>query len=200
MTGFVRKPVEQFREDHTGWVPPRHKCMLAIVVGLQLLHEMRVSVIPDEDFDARAADAALTASRALMGVVARSVAGVLEIVTLPQFRVLVLLDTSGPLRMGVLGEAIGVLPSTLSRAIDRIVEAGWVRRTTRPASRREVLIELTPAGQNLVTHALEQRRDNIADILSVLSPDQKSAIVSAFELFARAAGETSSKDLLILGI
>ncbi len=120
--------------------------------------------------------------------------------TLPQFRVLVLLDTSGALRMGVLGEAIGVLPSTLSRAIDRIVEAGWVRRTTRPASRREVLIELTPAGQNLVTHALEQRRDNIAEILSVLSPNQKSAIVSAFELFAGAAGETSSKELLILGI
>ena len=174
--------------------------MLAIVVFLQLLYEMRVYVIPDEDFDARVADAALTASRALMGVVARSVAGVLEIVTLPQFRVLVLLDTSGPLRMGVLGEAIGVLPSTLSRAIDRIVEAGWVRRTTRPASRREVLIELTPAGQNLVTHALEQRRDNMAEILSVLSPDQKSAIVSAFELFARAAGETSSEELLILGI
>jgi len=161
---------------------------------------MRAQVIPDEDFDARAADAALTASRALMGVVARSVAGVLEIVTLPQFRVLVVLDTSGPLRMGVLGESIGVLPSTLSRAIDRIVEGGWVRRTTGPASRREVLIELTPAGQNLVTHALEQRRDNIAEILSIMSPEQKSAIVTAFELFAVAAGETSSEDLLILGI
>jgi DNA-binding MarR family transcriptional regulator len=174
--------------------------MLAIVAYLQLLQEMRAHVIPVNDSDARAVDAALTASRALMGVVARSVAGVLEIVTLPQFRVLVVLDNSGPLRMGVLGEAIGVLPSTLSRAIDRIVEAGWVRRTTRPTSRREVLIELTPAGQNLVTHALEQRRDNIVEILSVLSPDEKAAIVSAFELFAGAAGETSSEDLLILGI
>ena len=135
-----------------------------------------------------------------MGVVARSVAGVLEIVTLPQFRVLVVLDSSGPLRMGVLGEAIGVLPSTLSRAIDRIVAGGWVKRTTRSASRREVLIELTPAGQNLVTHALEQRRDNLAEILSVLSPSERSTIVTAFELFAGAAGETSSEDLLILGV
>jgi DNA-binding MarR family transcriptional regulator len=157
-------------------------------------------VVSDEDFDARAADAALAASRALMGVVARSVADVLEIVTLPQFRVLVVLNNSGPLRMGVLGEVIGVLPSTLSRAIDRIVEAGWVRRTARPASRREVLIELTPAGENLVAQTLEHRRDNIAEILSVLSPDQKTAIVTAFELFAGAAGETSSEDLLILGI
>ncbi|MBK5239452.1 MAG: MarR family transcriptional regulator [Actinomycetales bacterium] len=157
-------------------------------------------MIPDEDLDARAADAALTASRALMGVVARSVASVLEIVTLPQFRVLVVLESRGPLRMGVLGEAIGVFPSTLSRTIDRIVEAGWVKRTTGPASRREILIELTPAGQNLVTHALEQRRDNIAEILSVLSPDQKVAIVTAFELFAGAAGEISSEDLLVLGI
>ncbi|TFD49380.1 MarR family transcriptional regulator [Cryobacterium frigoriphilum] len=154
----------------------------------------------DDVFESRSADAALAASRALMGVVARSVSGALEVVTLPQFRVLVVLDGAGPLRMGVLGEAIGVLPSTLSRAIDRIVAAGWVRRTTKPANRREVLIELTMAGQNLVTNALEQRRDNIAQIMSDLSADQKSAIVAAFELFADAAGETPAEDLLVLGV
>lgn len=154
----------------------------------------------DHGFDDRSADAALAASRALMGVVARSVSGALEVVTLPQFRVLVVLDGAGPLRMGILGDAIGVLPSTLSRSIDRIVAAGWVRRTTKPANRREVLIELTTAGQKLVTNALEQRRNNIAEIMSVLSADQRSAIVAAFELFSDAAGETPAEDLLVLGM
>lgn len=157
-------------------------------------------MIPVEGFDDQAADAALTASRALMGVVARSVAGALEVVTLPQFRVLVVLDNLGSVRMGVLGEAIGARPSTLSRAVDRIVEGGWVKRTAGPASRREIFIELTPSGQDLVTHALEQRRDNIAQILAALSPDEQSSIVTAFQLFAGAAGEASSKDLLILGV
>lgn len=42
----------------------------------------------------------LTASRALLGVIARSLATVMDTVTLPQFRVLVVLSDFGPLRMG----------------------------------------------------------------------------------------------------
>jgi hypothetical protein len=47
-------------------------------------------------------DATLTASRALLGVVARSLAEVLEMVTLPQFRILVVIASSGTLKMGTL--------------------------------------------------------------------------------------------------
>ncbi|MBW4043283.1 MAG: MarR family transcriptional regulator, partial [Acidobacteria bacterium] len=40
--------------------------------------------------------AALRASRAMLGIVARSVAPALDKVSLPHFRVLVLLETGGP--------------------------------------------------------------------------------------------------------
>ena len=72
----------------------------------------------------------LTASRALLGLVARSLAGVSDAVTLPQFRVLVLLATRGPARMGDLAQLLGVHQSSFSRTAE-----GWKQRDCRCRSR-----------------------------------------------------------------
>jgi DNA-binding MarR family transcriptional regulator len=145
-------------------------------------------------------EATLTTSRALLGVVARSVAEALEMVTLPQLRVLVVLAGSGPLRMGALAQRVGAVPSTFSRSIDRMEQGGWVRRQHSPDSRREVLIHLTPHGENLVAHVTDRRRREIADILAQLKPDDRQAVGRAFALFAAAAGEPLPEDMIILGL
>ena len=75
-----------------------------------------------------AADATVTASRALLGIIARSMLPALEDVSLPQFRVLVLLSSAGALRMGALAERLGVTVSTFSRTADRLVTGGWATR------------------------------------------------------------------------
>jgi DNA-binding MarR family transcriptional regulator len=146
------------------------------------------------------ADATLVASRALLGVIARSVAGALEDVTLPQFRVLVLLSSGGPLRTGVLADRLGVNPSTFSRSLDRMVAGGWVDRLPNPDSRREVIIDLTHAGRRLVATVSERRRGEYRTILSRLSPQEQESILHAMELFNAAAGESSVEDLLTLGL
>ncbi|MDJ0350777.1 MarR family transcriptional regulator [Cryobacterium sp. PH29-G1] len=148
----------------------------------------------------RAADATLDASRALLGVVARSVVTALEVVTLPQFRVLVVLSTAGPTRMGAIAERMGALPSTFSRFIDRMVAGGWVQRASSPGSRREVLLELTPSGRRLVDEVTERRREKISEILAALTAQQQAAVEHAFRAFADAAGETPPADLLTLGL
>lgn len=145
-------------------------------------------------------DPTLVASRALLGVVARSLSEALEMVTLPQFRVMVILSSSGPLRMGALAARAHTVPSTFSRSVDRMVAGGWVLRRESPDSRREVLIELTAAGKNLVDHVTERRREEIAAILAKLSPAAQAEVGSAFALFAEAAGEPPAEDLLALGI
>lgn len=145
-------------------------------------------------------EATLTTSRALLGVVARSVAEALEMVTLPQFRVLVVLAGSGPLRMGALAQRVGAVPSTFSRSVDRMEQAGWVRREHSPDSRREVLIHLTPHGEHLVAHVTDRRRREIADILAQLAPEDRQAVGRAFALFAAAAGEPLPEDMIVLGL
>jgi len=146
------------------------------------------------------AEATVTASRALLGVVARSVAGALESVTLPQFRVLVVLAASGPIRSGVLAERMGIQQSTFSRSIDRMVEGGWVERAASPERRREVLITLTSTGRMIVDDVTERRCREITTILGRLSESEQAAVQSALLMFASAAGEVPAEELLILGI
>jgi DNA-binding MarR family transcriptional regulator len=147
-----------------------------------------------------AADATLLVSRALLGVVARSVSSALELVTLPQFRVLVVLSTTGQMRMGALAERLHANQSTFSRSMDRIVAGGWAERVTSPDSRREVLISLTESGQALVDEVTERRHTEISTILDRLTPVEQDSVRAALELFAIAAGEYSVEELLVLGI
>jgi DNA-binding MarR family transcriptional regulator len=154
----------------------------------------------NQGFPHEATEATLRASRALLGIVARSVADALEQVTLPQFRVLVVLAGSGAMRMGALAARVGAVPSTFSRTIDRMVDGGWVARQESPQSRREILVDLTENGRRLVDEVTERRRRQVASVLTSLTTDEQQQIIAALELFSTAAGEPTPEDLLTLGL
>lgn len=148
-----------------------------------------------EDLDGTAA-AVLTASRALLAVVARSVAPALEHVTVPQFRVLVVLsNAAAPMRHRDLADALGVHSSTFTRTTDRLVAGGWVARAENPGNRRETLVSLTPAGRQLVTQVTEARRDEIRAILQRVPAARRPLIADALCTFAEAAGEPTAPPL-----
>ncbi|RIX30473.1 MarR family winged helix-turn-helix transcriptional regulator [Amnibacterium setariae] len=144
--------------------------------------------------------AALRASRAMLGIVARSVAPALEQVTLPQFRVLVLLETAGPMRVGALAERLGVVVSTFSRSLDRLEAGGWLERSPSEDSRRGVLITITDAGSRLVREVSAQRTRELAAVLDRVATEDRAVLTRAFESFADEAGEPTLRDLLVLGI
>lgn len=145
--------------------------------------------------------ALLTASRALLAVVARSIAPELDKVTVPQFRALVVLSTAnGPLRNQDLAAALGVHASTFSRTADRLVSAGWVRRAENPDNRRETLIRLTPSGRKLVDRVTARRRDEIGHVVQALTPGERDLVLRAMAAFARASGEPDVGDLAEFGV
>jgi DNA-binding MarR family transcriptional regulator len=137
--------------------------------------------------------AVLTASRALLAVVARSVAPVLDRVTVPQFRVLVVLSNAeSPMRHGDLADALGLHSSTFTRTTDRLIAGGWVERRENPDNRRETLVNLTPAGHEIVARVTEARRAEIRAVLERLPAAERAQVRDALELFRRAAGEPSA--------
>ena len=144
--------------------------------------------------------AVLRASRAMLAVVARSMAPVLDELSLPQFRVLVLLETAGPARVGLLAERLGVLPSTFSRVLDRLESAGWVARAPSADSRREVLVTITERGSRLVQEVSAKRQTELDEVLRAIPEADRHRVVEALTAFADAAGEPAAKDLLILGM
>lgn len=133
--------------------------------------------------------AVLTASRALVGVSARSLAGVEDTVTITQFRTLVVLENRGETNLSALAEDLDVNSSTAMRMIDRLLGAGLVTRTENPANRREVLLRLTDEGTRLVRTVTDRRRAEIAGIVTAMPADSRSELVAALHAFAAAAAE-----------
>ncbi|MDI3387709.1 MarR family transcriptional regulator [Streptomyces sp. B-S-A8] len=133
--------------------------------------------------------AVLTASRVLVAVSARSLAAVEDRVTLPQFRMLIVLSSRGATKLVDLAELLGVAPSTAMRMVDRLIAAGLADRRVNPRNRRETLLQLTDAGRRIVTDVTARRRQEIAGIVERLTPERRAALVAALTAFSEASGE-----------
>lgn len=131
----------------------------------------------------------LVASRALVGVAARSLSSLDPDITLHQYRALVLLASRGEQNVGGLAEALEVHPSTATRLCDRLLAKGLIERTPSEESRREVRVRLSAPGRALVRSVTMRRRRDLHRILSRLGPDSQRALAAAFRAFAEAAGE-----------
>lgn len=131
----------------------------------------------------------LTASRLLVAVSARSLAAVEERVTLPQFRMLVVLSTRGATKLVTLAELLQVAPSTAMRMVDRLIAAGLADRQANPGNRRETLLQLTEEGRRTVADVTGRRRAAIAEIVERLTPTQRLALIEALAAFNEAGGE-----------
>ncbi|KYK15675.1 MULTISPECIES: MarR family transcriptional regulator [Streptomyces] len=147
--------------------------------------------LPDgglDDVDA-VTGAVLAASRLLVAVSARSLAEVEERVTLPQFRMLMVLFTRGATKLVALADHLQVAPSTAMRMVDRLIAAGLADRQTNPDSRRETLLCLTDEGRRTVEHVSARPRAEVAAIVERLAPHQRAALIEALTAFSEAGGE-----------
>lgn len=142
---------------------------------------------------------ALATSRALVGIAVRSLAPALEEMTLPQYRVLVLLAARGPMRSGDLAHELEIHASTFSRLADRLVAGTWVQRLENPDSRREVLVDLAASGRALVELVTARRAHEVTTVLRRVDADQLEAVLHGMRLFADAAGEPDAGELAQLG-
>ncbi|GAA2117792.1 MarR family winged helix-turn-helix transcriptional regulator [Actinomadura napierensis] len=143
--------------------------------------------------------AMLTASRLLVAVAARSLAAVEDAVTLPQFRLLVVLSSQGPAKLVTLAGLLDVNPSTALRMVDRLVASKLVDRRASPDSGREIRIELTAAGRAVVDQVTTRRRTDIAAIVARMPPGERRALVAALRAFAEAGGEPPVSAAVPLG-
>ncbi len=95
--------------------------------------------------------------------------------------------------MGALSDELGCSPSAATRLCDRLVGKELIARHREGTNRREVLVEATQAGQDLVREVTRIRRSEISRILRRLSPEGRAAMVESLTAFAAAAGETPER-------
>jgi DNA-binding MarR family transcriptional regulator len=144
---------------------------------------------PGADDPERVVAALLTASRLLVAIAAKSLAAVEETLTLPQYRLLVVLDSRGPCSLAGLAEALDVNPSTALRMVERLTAAGMVEKAVNPARRREVQLRMTGLGWQTVRQVTEARRTELSRIVAAMPAEQRTQLVGALTAFTEAGGE-----------
>jgi DNA-binding MarR family transcriptional regulator len=144
-----------------------------------------------QDLESDAADAVLTASRALLAVALRSVLAASVDVTVAQHRVLVILASHGPQTVSDLAAHLGVDQSNASRHCARLHRAGLVDRRPSPEDGRAVEIAITRAGAAVVAEVTAARHAEIAAVLTQMELADVEATVRALTAFNAAAEELS---------
>lgn len=144
------------------------------------------TLTPSED---EVVGALLSLSRVFLGMAARSLAGLDEEVTLPQFRALVLLVSRGPQRIADLALELEVTSSTATRLCNRLVRKGLVIREERPEDRRAAWIVLTQGGRELIGEVMRRRRETIASLVAELSLTRPLVFASVVNALVEVAGE-----------
>lgn len=137
-------------------------------------------------------DAVMAATRAFVAMAAKSLALVEDVVTLIQWRALVVISGAERLSLNEVADQVGVHPSTATRFCDRLIGDGLLLRQQDPADRRYVVLSLTPKGQRLVAKVTAARRSDIQRVLGNIEPSRRRPIASALEEFAGAVGQTNS--------
>lgn len=132
-------------------------------------------------------EAVVAGTRALGALIAESLAGVETVVTMPQLRVLILVERA-PQGITAVAEDLGVHPSNATRTCDRLVRAGLLERRASARDRRRVELTLTPAGRELLERVMDHRRRRVREIMARMAGDERTALASALTAFSQAAG------------
>jgi DNA-binding MarR family transcriptional regulator len=133
-------------------------------------------------------DVVVRATRAFVGIAAQALFAVADDVSLPQYRVLVLLE-EGPRAMGDLAGSLGVTASTATRACDRLADKGLISRHADQTDRRSVRVQLTKRGRRLVDEVTRRRRRTIDAILDRMGTAAERRLAIALAEFSDAAGQ-----------
>jgi DNA-binding MarR family transcriptional regulator len=82
----------------------------------------------------------------------------------------------GRLRMNDLAAQTRLTPSGLTRAVDRLCEAGLASRQVCPEDRRGAFASLTGAGRTRMNAAMSCHHDALGDILGALDPSERDLL------------------------
>ncbi|MDR8409878.1 MarR family transcriptional regulator [Nonomuraea sp. 3-1Str] len=94
-----------------------------------------------------------------------------------------ILELNGAMTPGELGERAGLTTGPTTRLIDRLEQAGYVRRTPSPDDRRKVIVETVGKPARL-DEVMAPAREKVGEILRGYSPEQLDVL---FDYFTRAA-------------
>ena len=139
-----------------------------------------------EEYACARAWAALTAAHTrIAGQLSTALARACDL-SINDFEILLRLDHTPPgFRLTELNAAIPLTQPSLSRAVARLGQRGWLSRAGAAEDRRGVLITITPAGRDVLRRALPVHTQTIRELLlDPLTPHEQDLLARALRRVA----------------
>ncbi|QIJ61215.1 MarR family transcriptional regulator [Streptomyces sp. JB150] len=103
-----------------------------------------------------------------------------------QLRALQILRAAPGLNLTTLAESMDIGMPTASRLCDRLEAAGLLERVLHPLKRREVQLNLTGHGQQVLDEVASRRTRALAEALAGMETDEREALARGMRGFLQA--------------
>jgi MarR family 2-MHQ and catechol resistance regulon transcriptional repressor len=107
------------------------------------------------------------------------------------FRVLEILLHKGAQPVNVIGPKVNLTPGSISVAVDRLHGRGLVSRVEDPGDRRVRIVDLTPAGRELIVPVFRRRAAVLEEVFAVLRPGERVQLERLLKAVGRNAESLS---------
>jgi DNA-binding MarR family transcriptional regulator len=108
---------------------------------------------------------------------------------------LVHLNPNDPVTPGDLAAHMGVRPSTLSAAIQRLAKLGYLLRQQAAGDRRVAALTITPQGTEAMAATSVLDRERLERVLAKLTRSQRARAAEGVELLAKACRQVDRESV-----
>lgn len=108
---------------------------------------------------------------------------------LSDFGVLEALLHKGPLPVNTLGKKVLLTSGSMTAAVDRLEQHGWVERTYVSTDRRARIVRLTKAGSKLIRKVFAEHAEEMEQVFSSLDGKEREALASVLRKIGHVAEE-----------
>jgi DNA-binding MarR family transcriptional regulator len=109
--------------------------------------------------------------------------------TQPQFHMLHMISREEPCKITALADKLEVKPSAITVMIDRLVNSGYVSRTSDPQDRRVVLVSITDSGRDVLRQARQRTTEIAKKYFSRLTEEEKDSFMMVLEKLSAMTAE-----------
>lgn len=104
------------------------------------------------------------------------------------FGILEVLLHKGPLPVNVIGEKVLLTSGSITTAVQRLEEKGWVVRAKSEADRRVVCVALTDSGRELIEALYAKHLRRLEQVASVLTDQEQEILIRLLKKLGHHAG------------
>ncbi|WP_258805051.1 MarR family winged helix-turn-helix transcriptional regulator [Pseudarthrobacter sp. NS4] len=111
-----------------------------------------------------------------------------EVITPGQYTVLALLNGNGPSTLRALAESEHVQAPSMTRIVNALADQGFVTRSAHPDDGRQVRVDITDAGKDVLAEARNQRTAWLAQRVAGLSEEDRLILSRAAHIMQEMSG------------